>query len=131
MADLKADAMRADLARLGHWDRGEARRRFLRAFVPPNTSVVLVAHAIAGCIAVRSETRASWIEHFYLRSEFRGRGLGDQVLQHIMSLREDGRPFMLAVNRGSRARSLYERHGFTFLREGDNGVDQVYRRCAV
>lgn len=40
MADLKADAMRADLERLGYWDRDWARSRFLDAYVSANTSII-------------------------------------------------------------------------------------------
>ncbi|HYQ62605.1 GNAT family N-acetyltransferase [Actinophytocola sp.] len=126
MADLKATVMRADLERLGYWDHDWARQRFLDTYVPANTNVILVDGDVAGCIAVRAEPDALWIEHFYLRPEFQGHGLGGHVLRHVMTLRQDGRPFKLAVNRGSGARGLYERHGFVYQYDDTNGVDQIF-----
>lgn len=130
MADLKAEVMRADLQRLGYWDRDWARQRFLDAFVAANTSVVVTGGEVAGCIAVRGEPGAWWIEHFYLRAETQGRGLGGQVLRHVMAEHDDGRPFRLALDRGSRVRALYERQGFVHVGDDDNGVDQIFQRPA-
>lgn len=112
MADLKTTAMRPDLERLGYWDREWARGRFLDAYVPANTYVVLVAGAEAGLIAVRTETDRTWVEHFYLAPRLQGRGLGSSVLAHVMERHQDIRPFWLTLDRGSRARQLYEHHGF-------------------
>lgn len=43
-----------------------------------------------------------------------------------MAAHGDGRPFVLALDRGSRVRALHERHGFTHVY--DDGVDQVFQR---
>ncbi len=126
MADLKATAMRPDLERLGYWDRGWARERFLEAYVPANTYVVLVEGTEAGLIAVRTATDRAWVEHFYLAPRLQGHGLGGNVLAHVMELHQDLRPFWLAIDHGSRARQLYEHHGFTYRHTADNGVDQLF-----
>lgn len=131
MADLKADAMRADLDRLGFWDRDWARQRFLAVYVPANTRVIVLDEQVAGCIAVRPAPDAWWVEHFYLRSEVQGQGLGGQILRYVLAERRpDPRPFRLALDRGSRVRGLYERHGFAHDHDDDNGVDQVFERAA-
>lgn len=111
LADLKAAVMRPDLERLGYWDRDWARGRFLDRYDPTVTSVIVLGADEVGCIAVRSERDHWWIEHFYLRPDAQGRGLGGEVLRHVMAAREDGRPFVLALDRGSGVRRLYERHG--------------------
>jgi GNAT superfamily N-acetyltransferase len=126
MADLKADAMRADLERLGYWDRDWARRRFLEAYVAGNTSIIQTEDGIVGIIAVRAERDAIWIEHFYLYAWAQGQGLGSRVLEHVMALHRGHRPFALAIDRGSPVRRLYERHGFIHRFDADNGVDQVF-----
>jgi len=115
MADLKAVAMRPDLERLGYWHRDRARQRFLDAYIPRNTRVIVIDRWAAGLIAVRPEPDALWIEHFYLDEAFQGRGIGGQVLDHVMAT-GDTRPFNLSVIRGSGARRLYERHGGLFTR---------------
>ncbi|MGH8877802.1 MAG: GNAT family N-acetyltransferase, partial [Stackebrandtia sp.] len=126
MADLKAMVMRPDLERLGYWNRDWARRRFLTAFVPDNTRVIECEDDAVGLIAVRATGEAQWIEHFYLDPAVHGRGIGGQVLTHVMDTHRDHRPYMLAINRGSAARRLYERHGFVYLHDDDNGVDQIF-----
>lgn len=129
MADLKAEAMREDLQRQGYWDPDRARQRFRDSYVPADTSViVLPGGQVAGCIAVRPEPKAWWIEHFFLSAETQGHGLGGQVLRHVIAERHDGRPFRLALVRGSRVRALHERHGFTHQHDDDNGVDQTFQR---
>jgi GNAT superfamily N-acetyltransferase len=126
MADLKAEAMRADLERLGYWDRDWARGRFLEAYVAANTMIIETEDRIAGIIAVRPERDAIWIEHFYLYAWAQGQGLGGRVLDHVMAWHRDHRPFTLAIDRGSAVRRLYERHGFIYRYDADNGVDQVF-----
>lgn len=130
MADLKVVAMRPDLERLGYWDRDWARQRLLDTYIPENTSVITLDGEIAGCIAVRPESDALWIEHFYLHPRVQGHGLGGQILNHVMTTRREQRPFMLAIDRGSAVRRLYERHGFTYQYDDENGVDQVFSTAA-
>ena len=126
MADLKAEAMRADLERLGRWDPVWARQRFLDAYVPANTSVIEVGGRVAGIVAARKEADVVWIEHFYLHAHAQGHGLGGRVLDEVMSGAGDERPFALVVVRESAARRLYERHGFVHRSDAENGVDQVF-----
>jgi GNAT superfamily N-acetyltransferase len=126
LADLKARTMRPDLERLGLWDEDWARRRFLETYIPANTVIIEVAEKPVGVIAVRFGPEALWIEHFYLDPAAQGRGLGRQVLQHVMDAHRDCRPFRLAIDRGSAARRLYERVGFVYLYDDDNGVDQIF-----
>jgi GNAT superfamily N-acetyltransferase len=126
IADLKAVAMRPDLERLGLWNRDWARQRFLDTYVPANTAVIEVDDKPVESIAVRPEADAQWIEHFYLDPAVQGRGIGGQVLQHMIDTHRDTRPFRLALDRGSAARRLYERVGFTYLYDDSNDVDQIF-----
>ncbi|WP_285727612.1 GNAT family N-acetyltransferase [Psychromicrobium xiongbiense] len=121
IAELRAVVMRPDLERLGRWDPVRVRERFLTAFQPGNTSVVVVNRRDAGVIAVRPEPDAWWIEHFYLAPEFQGQGVGSAVLQRVMAEHSHGRPFRLNVLQGSAARRLYARQGFVL--ESEDPVD--------
>jgi GNAT superfamily N-acetyltransferase len=126
LADLKALAMRPDLERLGIWDEDWARQRFPDTFIAANTDVIEIDGKPVGVIAVRPERDAQWIEHFYLHPSVQGRGIGEQVLRQAMEAHRDVRPFRLAIDRGSAARRLYERLGFVYQYDDDNGVDQVF-----
>jgi GNAT superfamily N-acetyltransferase len=118
-------------AGLGLWNEDWARRRFLETFVPANTEVIEVDDEPVGVIAVRAEADAQWIEHFYLDPAVQGRGIGSQVLRHVMDAHRDNRPFRLAIDRGSAARRLYERVGFVHLYDDSNGVDQIFSVSGV
>ncbi|MEU8325817.1 GNAT family N-acetyltransferase [Nonomuraea sp. NPDC048881] len=126
LADLKALTMRPDLERLGLWDQDWARRRFLDTYIPANTDIIEIDGKPVGVIAVRAEVDTQWIEHFYLDPAAQGRGIGGQVLRHVMDAHRDARPFRLAIDRGSAARRLYERAGFVHLYDDANGVDQIF-----
>ncbi|QYC38272.1 Acetyltransferase (GNAT) family protein [Nonomuraea coxensis DSM 45129] len=126
MAELRAVVMRADLERLGRYDEHRVRQRLRDGFLPAHTWVIEVDGVFAGCVALRpagdgeGDGRSSgyWLEHFYLDPTAQGSGIGSAVLRELLERcdREDA-TVRLIVLRGSPARRLYERHGFTFERE--------------
>ncbi|MFD4367022.1 GNAT family N-acetyltransferase [Rhodococcus sp. NPDC058521] len=117
MSELRAEVMRHDLERLGRYDQVRVRRRFLDAFVPAHTRVIVADGLDVGLVAVRPESDALWLEHFYLAPSYQGRGIGRDVLAHVLRECDGVRPFRLNVLQGSAARRLYERHGFTLDHE--------------
>jgi GNAT superfamily N-acetyltransferase len=121
IAELRAVALRADLERLGRFDPIRVRQRFLSAFEPALTKVVLVDGREAGSIAVRPDADSLWIEHFYVAADLQGRGVGSRVLRQLLADRGSQHPFRLNVLQGSRARALYERNGFVV--ESEDQVD--------
>jgi GNAT superfamily N-acetyltransferase len=129
IAELRAVVLRADLERLGRFDPVRVRQRFLSAFDPAVTQVVVVDGRDVGSIAVRLECDTLWIEHFYLRPELQGAGIGSSVLTALLASAAGGRPFRLNVLQGSRARALYERSGFVV--ESEDPVDLFMARPAV
>ena len=130
MAELRAIVMRPDLERLGRYDPVRVRQRFLDAFAPENTRVIVVDGEDVGLIAVRGEPDAVWIEHFYLAPGSQGRGLGSAVLAEVLVERgADGQLFRLNVLQGSPARRLYERHGFVL--DSEDAVDVFMKAESV
>ncbi|WP_167161685.1 GNAT family N-acetyltransferase [Streptomyces sp. MBT27] len=122
IAELRAVVMRPDLERLGRFDEHRVRQRFRDAFSPPHTSVILADGALAGCVALRPAEEGQWLEHFYLAPAVQGHGLGSAVLRTVLGRTDaDGETVRLNVLRGSAARRLYERHGFTV--EAQDPVD--------
>jgi GNAT superfamily N-acetyltransferase len=114
VADLRAVVMRADLERLGRYDEHRGRQRLRDAFAPEHTWIIDVGGALAGCVAQRPAGDAHWLEHFYLDPRLQGGGIGTAVLRELLERSDrDGVPVRLNVLRGSAARRLYERHGFT------------------
>ncbi len=127
IAELRAVVMRPDLERLGRYDPQRVRQRFLDAFAPADTRVIVVDGTDAGSIAVRAAADGTWVEHFYLAPEHQGAGIGSAVLTAVLA--EIAGPARLDVLQGSPARRLYERHGFALEHEDD--VDAFLLRPAA
>nr|WP_199546666.1 GNAT family N-acetyltransferase [Streptomyces sp. N35] len=128
IAELRAVVLRPDLERLGRFDPQRVRRRFLDAYTPAHTFLVLYDGAFAGCVALRPADDCRWLEHFYLRPELQGRGLGSAVLRTVLASSDAaGETVRLNVLQGSPARRLYERHGFVLESEDPVDVFMVRR----
>ncbi|MGA7206530.1 MAG: GNAT family N-acetyltransferase [Specibacter sp.] len=112
IAELRAVVMRPDLERLGRFDPVWVRQRFLNAFDPAVTFIIEAGTESIGCVAVRPDDDARWLEHFYLAGAHQGQGIGAAVLAAVLAGADDSLPFRLNVLQGSPARRLYERYGF-------------------
>ncbi|MFI8323412.1 GNAT family N-acetyltransferase [Streptomyces sp. NPDC085529] len=123
VAELRAVVLRADLERLGRYDERRVRQRLRDGFSAAYTSVIETPGVpLAGCVTLRPEGDGLCLEHFYLAPALQGRGLGTAVLRHLLDRADAAAaPVRLSVLRGSAARRLYERMGFT--REAEDGVD--------
>lgn len=122
VAEVRALVLRADLERLGRYDARRVRQRLRDGFDPAHTWVIEVGGAFAGCVALRPAEDSHWLEHFYLAPERQGGGIGSGVLRTLLGRCDrDGVVVRLNVLRGSPARRLYERHGFTV--EAEDPVD--------
>ncbi|MFF7161179.1 GNAT family N-acetyltransferase [Streptomyces sp. NPDC008086] len=130
MAEVRAVVLRADLERLGRYDEQRVRQRLRDGFDAAHTWVIEVGGAFAGCVALRPDGDIRWLEHFYLAPRVQGRGIGSAVLRELLERSDrDGVPVRLNVLRGSAARRLYERHGFTV--ESEDPVDVFMVRGAA
>lgn len=122
IAELRATVLRPDLERLGRFDPHRARQRLRDSFSAEHTSVIETAGAFAGCVTLRPAADGRWLEHFYLAPRCQGRGIGSAVLGHLLELTDaEDTTVRLDVLRGSPARRLYERHGFTV--EDEDPID--------
>ncbi|GAA1723777.1 GNAT family N-acetyltransferase [Microbacterium paludicola] len=119
IAELRAEVMRPDLERLDRFDPVRVRERFLSAFAPAATRIIVVGGRDVGSIALRSAADGWWIEHFCLRPDLQGRGIGSAVFAAVLGECEG--PVRLNVLQGSPARRLYGRHGFRL--ETEDPVD--------
>ncbi|WP_031482861.1 GNAT family N-acetyltransferase [Streptomyces bicolor] len=122
VAELRAVVLRADLERLGRYDAQRVRQRLRDGFEPAHTWLIEVGGAFAGCVALRPDGDAHWLEHFYLDPRLQGGGIGSGVLRGLLERCDRaGVVVRLNVLQGSQARRLYERHGFTV--ETEDRVD--------
>jgi GNAT superfamily N-acetyltransferase len=118
IAELRAVTLRPDLERVGRFDPDQVRQGLRNGFGAEHTWVIEVEGEFAGCIALRPDVDAHWLEHFYIDPQVQGQGIGSAVLGKLLE-RCDRERLVVRVNvlHGSRARWLYERHGFTCVTE--------------
>ncbi|MEU8382269.1 GNAT family N-acetyltransferase [Streptosporangium sp. NPDC048865] len=130
VAELRAVVLRSDLVRLGRYDARRVRQRLRDGFTPAHTWMIEVGGSPAGCVALRPGEDAYRLEHFYLDPDAQGRGIGSAVLGGLLERCDrEAATIRLNVLRGSPARRLYERHGFTV--ETEDAVDVFMVRPPV
>ncbi|MFE6663046.1 GNAT family N-acetyltransferase [Streptomyces sp. NPDC057697] len=125
-AELRAVAMRPDLERLGRHDEQRVRQRLRNGHAPGHTSVVVVDGGIAGTLTLRPAEGGLRLENFCLSPALQPRGTGGAVLRTLLARADRaGAAVRLDVLRGTVARALHERHGFTTERQDPVDVFMV------
>ena len=124
---LKLSVMNDQLARIGRLDPARSAARFVREFRPGETRLIACDGAFAGCVTVRPDGGDWTIEHFYLRPDHQGHGLGEAVLRLILAEADAaGVGVRLSVLVESPANRFYPRHGFVETHR--EAFDIYYRR---
>ncbi|BEP91824.1 GNAT family N-acetyltransferase [Acidovorax sp. A79] len=128
MADLRAEAMRESLERLGRFDPVRVRERLRDAFVP-----AYMRHIVAGGERIGYLTLLPYadparmrLHHLYVRPGRQGRGAGAWALEWAKAQgRALGQDITLGALRGSGANRFYVRNGFQLVEEQE--FDLEYR----
>jgi ribosomal protein S18 acetylase RimI-like enzyme len=127
LVELRIEAMRDSLQRLGRFDPSRARERFANGFEPNWTRHVLLDGERVGFVVVKPHPEGLLLDHLYLRPNAQRRGVGARVLADVLA-DADARKLTVLVGalRESAANAFYMRHGFQRMSEGD--WDVYYRR---
>ena len=121
IAQAHIDARRVAMPWLPVVHTFEETVRFFGEFVIPN-QVVLVAEVeegVAGFIAIEG----GWVEHLYVAPTHQGIGIGDALLHRAREMRPGGL-MLWTFERNHRARSFYERRGFTAVEFTDGSRNE-------
>jgi GNAT superfamily N-acetyltransferase len=130
LADLRVEAMRESLERIGRFDPVRARERFLGGFVPANTCAIELGGRRVGFLAVRRNEQGFHLEHLYLHPSEQGQGIGAAVLRQLcQQADQEGLSIRLGALKQSDSNRFYQRHGFELTEEGE--FDLYYVRPAV
>jgi len=117
---ITKDAMRGYVEETwGKWDEEEQLQKHRANFTPETYRMILVEDEVAGLVAVEDLPSHVWLVKLYLLANFRGQGIGSQVLQLVQgAARAQGKPVTLRVLRvNKRAQALYAKHGFNVTEE--------------
>jgi GNAT superfamily N-acetyltransferase len=130
LADLRIEAMRESLERIGRFDPMRARERLRSSFSPEHTRHIVLGAERVGFVVVRPEGEGLLLDHLYIRPGFQRRGIGGAVLEKVF-VEADAAGLALRVGalRGSDSNRFYQRHGFQQVDQGE--WDIYYLRPAA
>jgi len=127
LVELRIEAMRESLERIGRFDPARARERFASTFDPVHTRHVLVNGQRVGFIVVKRHVDGLLLDHLYLRPGHQGQGIGGHVLAALLADADAQRlPVHVGALRESASNAFYLRHGFHPVSESE--WDIYYRR---
>jgi GNAT superfamily N-acetyltransferase len=120
MLELRIEALRESLERLGRFNLDVARARLKSQFRPEWMQHLIIEGERVGYFTVEPREGELRLHHLYLKSAAQGQGVGAWVLDHVKS---QGLPITLAALRESRANDFYRRHGFRVVEEQDFDIE--------
>lgn len=113
LINIRVEAMRESLERIGRFDPARARERFASGFDPVCTQFMVVNGVRAGFVVVKPQNRELLLDHLYVRTCFQGQGIGSAVLQMVFVQADaQGLPVRKGALRQSASNCFYLRHGF-------------------
>ena len=127
LADMRVEAMRPSLERLGRFDANRACTRFLNAFSPEHTREIVSDGVRVGFFAVRPKDGGLVLEHLYVRPSYQGRGIGAAVLHAVFADADaEGLEVRIGALLESDSNRFYLRHGFQLEQQAE--FDNYYVR---
>ena len=120
MLELRIEALRDSLERLGRFNPDVARARLKSQFRPEWMNHLVVNGERVGYFTVEPREGELRLHHLYLRPAAQGQGVGAWVIDQIKSR---GLLITLAALRESRANDFYRRHGFQVVEEQDFDIE--------
>ena len=127
LVQIRIDAMRESLQRIGRFDPTRARERFLASFDAAYCRYILVDGVKAGFVLIRPEPDHLLLDHLYIAFGHQGKGVGAAVLKVVLADADMlALPVRLGALRESASNRFYQRHGF--IKTGESEWDIYYAR---
>lgn len=130
LADLRVEAMRENLERIGRFDPVRARERLHKGFAAEFTRHIVVGGERVGFVVLKPGETAWRLDHLYLKASAQRRGTGAAVLALVFAeVDAVAAPLRVGTLRVSAANRFYVRHGFRLVESGE--FDNHYERDAI
>lgn len=129
LAELRVEAMRESLERVGRFDPVRARVRFLSGFSPECTRHIEFNGERIGFFVVKRHDYGLLLDHLYVHPRHQSKGVGAAVLNRVFAEADAaGLQVRVGALRGSKANRFYARHGFVQVEQGE--YDNYYVRLS-
>jgi GNAT superfamily N-acetyltransferase len=120
LVQIRIEAMRESLERLGRFDPARARERFLASFDPAFCRFILVEEIKAGFVLLRPQSDHLLLDHLYITPAHQCNGVGAAVLHAVLAEADAlALPVRLGALRDSDSNRFYRRHGFVKTAESE------------
>ena len=120
LVELRLQAMRPSLEKIGRFDPVRSRARFRDSFSPEHTRTIFLDGAQVGFYTVIPTSEALKLEHLYISPSAQGQGVGGFVLSHIFTIADEkSLPVRVGALKGSDSNHFYLRHGFIKVDEAE------------
>jgi GNAT superfamily N-acetyltransferase len=132
LADVRVEAMRESLERIGRFDPIRARERFLSNFTPALTWHIIAdgaGRARVGFVVIRPHGDHLLLEHLYFRQRYQGQGFGTAVLNRVfVDADRQSMDVRVGALKDSDANRFYERQGFVLVEQSAWDLYYVRRK---
>ena len=127
LVELRIEAMRESLERIGRFDPARAKERFRSGFSPEQTKYILSGGTKVGLLVTKQQREHLLLDHLYIRPEYQGQGIGGIVLR-LVFVQADALNLSVKVGalRESDSNRFYVRHGFQLVEQAE--FDNYYVR---
>lgn len=127
LVDLRIDAMRESLERIGRFDRERSIERFRSSFFAADTKRIFCEDALVGFYSVSRKADHLHLSHLYVAPDQQCRGIGSLAMKKIVNLSNETQlPIRLGALKESKSNDFYLRHGFVVTAEDE--WDTYYER---
>jgi len=129
LVQLRIDAMRESLERVGRFDPSRARERLRKTFEPAAKQWLVVEGEKVGFYAMRRSVAGYSLEHLYVHPGYQRLGYGAQALP-LLKARADREGVTIKVGalRESDSNRFYQREGFQKISEDEWDIYYAYGR---
>ena len=129
LVQLRIDAMRASLERVGRFDPARARERLRKTFQPDATHWVVFHGEKIGFYAMRRIANGYSLDHLYVLPKHQRLGFGGQVLDMLKAKAvREGLAIRVGALRESDSNRFYERAGFQKISEDEWDIYYMFGR---
>lgn len=127
LLDIRIEAMRESLERIGRFDPARARERFRAGFSAEHTRHIEIARKRVGFVAVKPLAEYLLLDHLYIHPNTQGKCIGSAVLARVIAEANiKGLPVRVGALRESDSNRFYVRHGFVLVEQSE--FDNYYVR---
>ena len=127
LAELRIDAMRDSLERVGRFSPDRARERLRKSFYPEHSRAVVIKGEVVGFYTFRPVERGFQLDHLYIHPKLQSKGVGSFILKKLFA-EADMRhhAIHLGALKESRSNRFYIAHGFE--KKSEDEWDIYYTR---